>query len=546
MNIGVTVDSKRPSETTKNIVKSLISLDCVKEVKLLKIRYSETPRSFNLNWSLLQRAERLLNRVIAILQKFGLLPSIEINIQSFNDSDFETIELEQKRRGFFSYTSANNLDSADLDFIIRGCGLGIEKGELLKNGSRLGLFGIHHGDNRLYRGGPAGFWECITKTDSLGIIFQKYTKELDGGLVLARARLHKGLTWTENIKILEAHVPAIIEKGIRSINISNNTISSPLLDFGQRRLYKNPKISQIFYYLFLSIKKIIIKASSILWRKLLMKADCQKKLLDNWQIMIIKNSGRIDKPWDMLKMDSQQWFADPFYSSFNGGLLLCEKYDRKRKKAFIVSFALKGGKIDYTSETILIDNGVHASYPYTFEANGSHYVMPEEGNLGINIYELKQKNGKTKVQFIRNILPAGYVEPSLIFLDNEYWIFANKGVINGQKNILELFTTPDIKNSQLEPYSLNPVLIDSKIGRGAGRLFLNGNELHRPAQDGLSYYGRSLHFTFSDTTRENFQFKELNKISSHKKNSQIHHFDYWEEGGDTFMLLDMNQVTLEK
>ena len=66
--------------------------------------------------------------------------------------------------------------------------MGIEKGEILKKYGKYGILSIHHGDNRINRGGPVGYWEVNYKEDS-GITVQLLNEELDGGKLVYLSRL---------------------------------------------------------------------------------------------------------------------------------------------------------------------------------------------------------------------------------------------------------------------------------------------------------------------------------------------------------------------
>lgn len=72
-----------------------------------------------------------------------------------------------------------------LDVILR-FGFNILKGGAL-DCARYGIWSYHHGDNDFYRGGPAHFWELYERNPYTGVILQRLTEELDGGLVLAKA-----------------------------------------------------------------------------------------------------------------------------------------------------------------------------------------------------------------------------------------------------------------------------------------------------------------------------------------------------------------------
>lgn len=543
MKVGVTVDQNGPSRTTLNILSSLKNIDLVEEVILLRIKYDSGEMISRPHIGALMRVETCVRAVLSSFQRLGLAKTVELSEVHVDMSFFRTIELTQVRKGWVSYTRAHPIRRLDLDIIVRGCGLLIERGELLEEGSKMGLFGIHFGDNRLFRGGPGGFWECYLNHESLGMIFQKYTMELDGGHVICRANLRGGLIWSENNEILEAHIPALLEMGLRRIAVFGGVEIPPPFDLCPRPLYRHPKMGGVLRYLLKSLRKICRHAMLVAWSKFLTKCDIQSLLKDNWQIMIFKNSARIDKPMARIPMNQHAWYADPFYSPFNDGMIVCEKYYRKTKKATIVAFQLYNGVPLLETEITLIDNGKHASYPYTFQIGGNCYFMVEEGTHGVNLYEFFQDSGIVKTKFVRNILPGGYVEPSVVMVKNEYWVFANRGIMGGQKNILDLFITTDILDGILSPCAHNPILIDSKIGRGAGRLVLAENRILRPAQDGLEYYGKNLHFTSIDLASKMLDVSYLSEFGVNRTNSQLHHFDYWEESGNKFILMDMNKIS---
>lgn len=70
--------------------------------------------------------------------------------------------INQSRHGYSSYSSIEDDEGTPtFDFFLRGSGLLIEKGAILKAGSVYGVLSLHHGDNRYNKGGPVGFWEIV-------------------------------------------------------------------------------------------------------------------------------------------------------------------------------------------------------------------------------------------------------------------------------------------------------------------------------------------------------------------------------------------------
>src|SRR2546423_10933761 len=84
----------------------------------------------------------------------------------------------------FSAEDIEKIKALDFDVLIR-FGSGIMRGDILR-ACRFGIISFHHGDNRINRGGPAGFWECYYEWPQRGFIIQRLTEELDAGDVLVR------------------------------------------------------------------------------------------------------------------------------------------------------------------------------------------------------------------------------------------------------------------------------------------------------------------------------------------------------------------------
>src|SRR2546422_430396 len=114
----------------------------------------------------------------------------------------------------FTDEDIEKVKALDLDLLIR-CGSGILRGNILR-ASRLGVVSFHHGDNRVNRGGPAGFWECYYRWPRTGFIIQRLTEELDGGDVLVRGffatRHYYSLNQAHVYKKSLTHLKALLGK----------------------------------------------------------------------------------------------------------------------------------------------------------------------------------------------------------------------------------------------------------------------------------------------------------------------------------------------
>ena len=98
------------------------------------------------------------------------------------------LHCEVIRKGKFSeYFKAEDIAAiraCDLDFIVRFA-FGIIRGEILE-AARYGVWSFHHGDEERYRGGPYAFWEIYQGDPRTGVVLQRLTDRLDGGIILKK------------------------------------------------------------------------------------------------------------------------------------------------------------------------------------------------------------------------------------------------------------------------------------------------------------------------------------------------------------------------
>ena len=148
--------------------------------------------------------QTLISRIIVFIESKALLRQ-EI-YENFDaklnlDNEFSVLEVEPEisRSGFvyrYSKESINSIKDLKLDLMLR-FGSGILKGDIL-NICKFGILSLHHGDNREFRGTPAGFWEVFYNKPSTEFVIQKLTTDLDEDVILAKGSLMTSSTWTRN------------------------------------------------------------------------------------------------------------------------------------------------------------------------------------------------------------------------------------------------------------------------------------------------------------------------------------------------------------
>jgi hypothetical protein len=98
---------------------------------------------------------------------------------------------------YFSEEDVAAIRDQDLDFILR-FGFNIIRGEVLRS-ARYGVWSFHHDDLFVYRGGPPCFWEIYEGASRTGIVLQRLTDKLDGGVMLKQGHFATKRSYASNL-----------------------------------------------------------------------------------------------------------------------------------------------------------------------------------------------------------------------------------------------------------------------------------------------------------------------------------------------------------
>ena len=531
MRVGLTLNNDlKISGSSFYILNSLLSCEIIKEVYILKIN-SNTQKS-KFNYSVSRIFSAIINKIVLTLEKFlnfiGAYDSIKSPIFNSNNllEKCKIINVKQRRKGYFSYTCSKNLSKYNLDFVIRGSGLLIEHGELLSTGHKFGLISLHHGDNSVNRGGPAGFWEVYNKEKESGITLQKLTKQLDGGEVLKKVFLETKKFSNDNRNHLIAYSGFVVTSFLKEFYYNKlkfiNDKKTFRLNFYTGIIYKNPNIViQIKYF---------IKTLKVFWNLFYKRfRNIIRKIFLNqtngWMILVGSEKRILSKWFNSSNINSKFWLADPFFLKTKDENYLIFELFKKNYGNISYCKLSSDGKPDFSSIHNLIDTKNHHSYPFTFTRDGKYYCIPEAQNEGIFLYEIKINNGLLVSNKIKKLVDGNYTEPTLIRKDNTDFLFINPAGPGHPRSLLEIYFCKNILNEDLNPHLSNPVLISSRFARSAGRIIYENDKYYRPSQNCVGGYGQNIDFSEISFSKKHFNFKYLNSINPQHKFKLIHHID---------------------
>jgi hypothetical protein len=375
-------------------------------------------------------------------------------------------------------------------------GFRILKGRAL-DVARYGVWSYHHGDNLVNRGGPAGFWEVMEAHPATGSILQVLTEELDGGRVIYRSHAHTdrhsvrrnraNYYWKSSAFLLRK-LRDLYEEGVCALR-------DPLPDADDwraysKRLYTAPTNAEM--------ARSLVRLGARVAREKARKAV----ELDQWVLAYKLNEPTQRRPHDVpdqtlyrftpLVPPKDRFWADPFPVVAGGRHhIFFEEYLYAAEKAHISVMTL-GDNGRWSTPAKVLERDYHLSYPFTFQWEGSWYLIPESGaNRTVELYRAAEFPHRWELD---RVLLSGVhaVDATLAEIDGTWWMFANVAEPGASTwDELHLFYA-DSPLGPWTPHRRNPVKSDVRSARPAGRLFRHEGVWYRPAQDCSVRYGYAI------------------------------------------------------
>jgi hypothetical protein len=163
-----------------------------------------------------------------------------------------------------------------------------------------------------------------------------------------------------------------------------------------------------------------------------------------------------------------------------------------------IGYAFSRDTITWEYRRIVLDEPFHLSYPYVFEHNGRLYMVPESRQSGaINLYAADDPAGPWTFQ--RTLIKGSFADPSLIFHNGRWWLFAVEGSYS-----LAVFSSERL-TGQWTRHPMSPLYPDDNSRtRPAGRVVSVGGKLMRFAQDNRERYGHRVRAFVIDRLEPNY------------------------------------------
>ena len=410
---------------------------------------------------------------IDVSDRFASIPKITCRIY-----------LKNKWSQYFLDEDLERIRSYELDFIIR-FGFNIIRGAILSS-ARCGIWSYHHDDIDVYRGSPPAFWEIYRGDHVTGVVLQRLTDRLDGGVILKRGYFATVLkSYIRNLDAIffgSVDFAASVVKDIRAgaatyLNDPPSKTTAPI--------YKSPRDTQTLMMLLLLGARRIVEIFHWLFRH------------EQWNVGVVDlpihqflTTERIPKTRWLPQLNRNEFVADPFAILRDDSItLILEHYDQVAAKGTLACITWENGKKPASLRRIL-DRPYHLSYPYLIEHDTQIYCIPESvGSKQVSLY--RASSFPESWEYVGTLIDNFEARDPTVFYGNGRWWLFCAHIISDSVHKLYAFYASELTGPWI-PHACNPLKTDVRSTRPAGTPFRWEGHWYRPAQDCSKTYGGSI------------------------------------------------------
>lgn len=454
-----------------------------------------------------------------------LLPDVpSVSITPFHDRNVDV----------FRHEDLDMLRTLDLDILIK---LGFQNlHSSINSVARYGIWSYDHRDNRLFRGGPPGFWEAVENWPSTGITLSMTNEEFPDGRVIFRsqimtfkyspARNRNTLFWHSS-SFLPKQIELLYRLGESDFLHQTDQFNTEWNIFHHKQNVVPSNIEAIKCYVGLYLKQF-----SELYHKFFSR--------DQWFLLFNATASKTISIHDfqMIIPPKDRFWADPHVIHKEEKIFIfVEEFIYKKGKGHIsvIEMDLQG---HYKAPVSVLVENYHLSYPFVFEYDQKYFMIPESNeNNGIDLYESVDFPSKWEFRtcLLSNIDAK---DTTLFYYQGKWWLFTGITDNPGAKPEVELhiFYAEDLFSTKWQPHRLNPVISDVTTARPAGRLFMEDGKVYRPSQDCSKSYGYGININeIQQLTPDEYSEKKVAEIKPFWDNKVIATHTYTNTGKFTII-----------
>jgi hypothetical protein len=356
---------------------------------------------------------------------------------------------------------------------------------------RHGIWYLHIGDPRRYRDEPALFWELFFAEPA-----SKSVLEAVGQSPEERRVLYRSATATDPVSLQRTRNAAYWKSArfvLRRLEDMAVRRWSPELELADHRGKGRPAPSNAD-----AVRHLARVAGRVTKRRVRRAAFRPQWFLGVRRRRADTLPHEDPNPWQVVSPPADRQWADPFVFQRDGETLVFFEQLRYADAKGELAVAQLEPDAELSDPEPILRAGHHLSYPYVFRDGADTFMIPESGEA--NRVELWASTdfptGWIQVEALLEGVQA--VDASVLHHGGLYWMWVSQGFAGGRLDDETFLYFSDRLDSGWTAHPRNPVVSDARWARPAGRPFLHGDVVIRPAQDCTGRYGSRVVFNAVD------------------------------------------------
>lgn len=354
--------------------------------------------------------------------------------------------------------------------------------------AKYGTWFYYHGDDRIMKGGPPGFWEVVENWSETGTAVLSVGGDAFPDQVLFRSHFityplsparHRSYYFWASTLFLPRQINLLNRLGEeRYCQQTKKYNAAPLRTVKKYEAPSNFAAAK-------AIARIVLRLVKEFFQRIF--------FIDQWFLLFsLKNEMSDDfSRFNKIVPSKDKFWADPHAAQVNGVYyIFIEEFLRTKNKGHISVIEVDElGR--WKPPVTVLEKSYHLSYPFIFKWNDRFYMVPESReNKTIDLYECIDFPHKWvfKKCLMRDV---SAVDTTLIYHSNKWWLFTAIAENEAAAPNVELFLfyTDNLLDGEWRAHAQNPIVSDVKRARPAGSLFMEDGKLFRPSQDCSKAYG---------------------------------------------------------
>jgi len=378
----------------------------------------------------------------------------------------------------------SHMELAGLELDLLVCCDGVTCDERLGRAARLGAIGIDYRRDQITGGAPIGFWETYHRARKTGFAIVRLGRAGEAGQVLVEGAFRTKYSFLLNQAHLFCKAHAQLRRLLGDVAATRKLPAArdPVPYSGC--CLAPPDSLHALLYTFKLAGRLGLRGA----RRML-------GIRHKWTLSVTRSGWRNAALWRGVPVtapDGHFW-ADPFLR-VHGERVYCfvEDYVYATNRAHIS--VLEITKADVKCLGVALQEGFHLSFPFLFEYGGHLYMCPETSESNqIRIYKCDEFPLRWSLD---SVAIDGISAADSMFFEHRgrWWLLTSidRSGLNDHCSELCLFHAPDPLGGAWAPHPMNPLYIDTDMGRNAG-LIVDEGRIYRAAQrQGFDQYGEGL------------------------------------------------------